>query len=204
MRICALLGSPDFVDDVELVDDVVGGSHLETAAVLSARVRCYRVYGEHSCARACIASCRLSECAFPKFMNSNRYISTTHRAKHNANATSSSSRIVTIHLEDVDLHTNTLLAITREEGKFGSPCNETYFVMRDIPVVSADGSSGDIEVNEALHAELSLTSWHLCIRQQTPKNGQWTHIGKYERYPSSYERRSDSSKYVFHPFQLSH
>ncbi|CAL1265152.1 unnamed protein product [Larinioides sclopetarius] len=142
---------------------------------------------------ACIVFCRLSECAFPKFMNSNRYISAIHRAKHNANTTSSSSRIVTIHLEDVDLHTNTLLAITREEGKFGSPCNESYFVMKDIPFVSADGTSGDIEVDEALHAELSLTSWHLCIRQQTPKNGQWTHIGKYERYPSSYDRRSDSS-----------
>ncbi|GFY06008.1 uncharacterized protein TNCV_3863121 [Trichonephila clavipes] len=99
----------------------------------------------------------------------------------------SDNRTIIIHLEGVDLHTNELLALTKEKGKIGSPCNESYFIIDDLPVVSSDGSSGEIEVNEALHAELSVASWHVCIRQQS-KNGEWTHIGKYERYPSSYEK----------------
>ncbi|GFT70480.1 uncharacterized protein NPIL_523531 [Nephila pilipes] len=142
---------------------------------------------------ACIVLCGLSEGSFPKFLKPNRDVSTPHRAKHHANSTSI-NRTITIHLEGVDLHTNTLLALTREEGKIGSPCNETYFIMKDLPVVSGDGSSGDIEVNEALHAELSLASWHVCVRQQTSKKGEWTHIGKYERYPSTFEKRENGKK----------
>ncbi|PRD32348.1 UNVERIFIED_CONTAM: hypothetical protein NCL1_20740 [Trichonephila clavipes] len=155
--------------------------------------------------------------SFSKFLkphtHTNRDVSTVHRAKHHANSTSSnrtiiihlegvdlhtndllvwrstpsSNRTIIIHLEGVDLHTNDLLALTKEKGKIGSPCNESYFIIDDLPVVSSDGSSGEIEVNEALHAELSVASWHVCIRQQS-KNGEWTHIGKYERYPSSYEK----------------
>ncbi|GIY85698.1 uncharacterized protein CEXT_8241 [Caerostris extrusa] len=115
---------------------------------------------------ACMVFGRFSEGSF--LMNSNRYSSANRRAKHNANSTATTPTI-TVHLEGFDLHRNALLAITREDGKIGTACNQTYFIMTDIPVVSADGSSGDIELNEALHAELSLTSWHLCIRQQTSK-----------------------------------
>lgn len=95
---------------------------------------------------------------------------------------------MTIHLEGVDLHTNPQLALTREHGKIGSVCNETYFVARDLPVTSVDGSSVDIVVDESLHAQ--KTSWNLCVRQQTPDYGKWTHIGKYERYPSGFTLRN--------------
>ncbi|GFY78973.1 uncharacterized protein TNIN_315601 [Trichonephila inaurata madagascariensis] len=152
----------------------------------TARVRCDRVYVSEG------------SFSFRNFLkphtHTNRNVSNVHRAKHHANSTSS-NRTIIIHLEGVDLHTYDVLALTKEKGKIGSPCNESYFIIDDLPVVNSDGSSGEIEVDEALHAELSVASWHVCIRQQShTQNGEWTHIGKYERYPSTYEKRDYGKK----------
>lgn len=103
--------------------------------------------------------------------------------RHNNN-TSKHFRTTILHLEGVDFSSNNFLAFTTEEGVKGAPCNESYFIAKDIPVTSIDSSSGEIEVNASLQALFS-TSRHLCIRQQTTQGMRWIHIGKYETYPSS-------------------
>lgn len=135
---------------------------------------------------ACFVRCRHT--VEPKSGRISREVFDRHR-----NKTSNHVRTTTLHLEGVDLLSNTFLAFTSEQGVKGAPCNESYFLVKDIPVTSIDGSSGEIEVNSSIQALLS-TSWHLCIRQQTSHGKKWTHIGKYETYPSSaFAKRSGDS-----------
>ncbi|XP_015908018.1 unextended protein isoform X2 [Parasteatoda tepidariorum] len=108
-----------------------------------------------------------------------------HNLKH-ANRTLGTS---TFHLEGVDLRSKTFLAFTSEEGATGTPCNESYFVLKDVLMTS----SGDIQVNASEYSLLT-TSWHLCMRQHPPLNGKWIHIGKYETYPSSKIKKRSKEK----------
>lgn len=135
---------------------------------------------------ACFVRCRHT--ADPKSNKNSREVTDRHH-----NNTSNHFRTTTLHLEGVDFSSNNFLAFTTEEGVKGTPCNESYFIVQDIPVTSIDGSSGEIEVNSSLQALFS-TSWHLCIRQQTSQGKKWIHIGKYETYPSSaFTKRSGDS-----------
>lgn len=107
------------------------------------------------------------------------------------NKTSNHVRTTTLHLEGVDFSSNNFLAFTKEEGVKGTVCDESFFLVKDVPLTSIDGSSGEIEVNSSLQTWLS-TSWYLCIRQQTTQ--KWIHYGKYETYPSSaFAKRSGDS-----------
>ena len=135
---------------------------------------------------ACFVCCRHT--TDPKSNKTSREVIDRHH-----NNTSNHFRTTTLHLEGVDFSSNNFLAFTTEEGVKGAPCNESYFIAKDIPVTSIDGSSGEIEFNASLQALFS-TSKHLCNRQQTPQGLRWIHIGKYETYPSSaFTKRSGDS-----------
>lgn len=126
---------------------------------------------------ACFVCCRHT--VDPLTARNNREIFDHHR-----NRTTSQSRTTTLHLEGLDLRSNSYLAFTSEQGAKGTYCNESYFIVQDIPVTSIGGSAVEFEVNTYLQSVLS-TSWHLCVRQQTLHGKRWIHIGTSETYPSS-------------------